>query len=302
MAFERAERSDSPDERAANLTFVIVGAGPTGVELAGSMPDIARRALAPDFRNIDTRKTRVLLVEAGPRILASFPEELSRAAQRDLEELGVEVLLGTPVTHIDDASVVVGTTRIPTRTVFWAAGNMASPLGRMLGAETDPTGRVQVAADCSVPGYPEVFVVGDLCTMLRPDGRPLPPLAPTANQTGSHAAQMILSTLAGRARAPFKYFHKGDLATIGRHKAVAVFGPLHLSGYFTWFLWLSVHLLYLAGFRNRAVVLVQWAYAYATYQRGVRLIASTGRRRTPEPAPLARDARPQAVTAETQRV
>ena len=281
MAFERAERTSSLAERTANLTFVIVGAGPTGVELAGSLPDIARSALAPDFRNIDTRTTRVLLVEAGPRILPTFPEDLSRAAQRDLERMGVEVLLGTPVTHIDAASVVVGTEPIATRTVFWAAGNVASPLGRMLGAEVDRSGRVKVEADCSVRGHAEVFVVGDLCALLRPDGRPVPAVAPTANQTGRHAARMIRKSLSGAAREPFQYFHKGDLATIGRHKAVAAFGWLHLSGYLTWFLWLFVHLMYLVGFRNRAVVLVQWAYAYVTYQRGVRLIAGTWRRRAP---------------------
>ncbi|MEQ1692673.1 MAG: NAD(P)/FAD-dependent oxidoreductase [Gemmatimonas sp.] len=281
MAFERAERTSSLAERTANLTFVIVGAGPTGVELAGSLPDIARSALAPDFRNIDTRTTRVLLVEAGPRILPTFPEDLSRAAQRDLERMGVEVLLGTPVTHIDAASVVVGTEPIATRTVFWAAGNVASPLGRMLGAEVDRSGRVKVEADCSVRGHAEVFVVGDLCALLRPDGRPVPAVAPTANQTGRHAARMIRRSLADRPREPFQYFHKGDLATIGRHKAVAAFGWLHLSGYLTWFLWLFVHLMYLVGFRNRAVVLVQWAYAYVTYQRGVRLIAGTWRHRAP---------------------
>lgn len=274
MAFERAERTHDEEERRANLTFVIVGGGPTGVELAGTIPDVAKSALVRDFRNIDTRKTRVLLVEAGPRILPTFPEDLSRAATRDLTELGVEVRVGTPVTDIDDASVVVGTERIPTRTVFWAAGNVASPLGRMLGAETDRAGRVKVDADCSVPGHPEIFVVGDLCVLQRPDGKPVPAVAPTANQTGSHAAKMIRATISGKPRTPFRYFHKGDLATIGRHKAVAAFGALHLSGYLTWFLWLFVHLMYLVGFRNRASVLLQWSYAYVTYQRGVRLIST----------------------------
>lgn len=274
MAFERAERTHSDEERRANLTFVIVGGGPTGVELAGTIPDVAKSALVRDFRNIDTRKTRVLLVEAGPRILPTFPEDLSRAATRDLTELGVEVRVGTPVTDIDGDSVVIGTERIATRTVFWAAGNVASPLGRMLGAETDRAGRVKVDADCSVPGHPEIFVVGDLCVLQRPDGKPVPAVAPTANQTGSHAAKMIRATIAGKPRAPFRYFHKGDLATIGRHKAVAAFGALHLSGYLTWFLWLFVHLMYLVGFRNRASVLLQWSYAYVTYQRGVRLIST----------------------------
>lgn len=275
LAFERAERTDDPAEREANLTFVIVGGGPTGVELAGSIPDITRRALRREFRRIDTRATRVLLVEAGPRILPTFPEGLSRAARRDLEELGVEVRLGVPVTQIDAQSVTIGEERIATRTVFWAAGNVASPLGRMLDADTDRAGRVKVAPDCSIPAHPDVFVVGDLCIVMRENGQPAPAVAPTANQTGQHAARMVLASIAGRPRAPFQYWHKGDLATIGRHKAVAAFGALHLSGYLTWFLWLFVHLMYLVGFRNRASVLLQWGWAYVTWQRGVRLI--TGR-------------------------
>ena len=275
LAFETAEKSLDPEEQRACLTFIVVGAGPTGVELAGSIPDIARRALRSDFRNIDTSRSRVLLVEAGPRILATFPEDLSRAAQGALEGLGVETLLGTPVTKIDEHAVWVGTQRIPAKTVFWAAGNVASPLGRMLGAETDRAGRVKVDRDLSVPAHPEVFVVGDLCWTTREDGSPVPAVAPTANQTGAHAARMIRNTLDGRPRTAFKYFHKGDLATIGRHKAVAAFGSLHLSGYFTWFLWLFVHLMYLVGFRNRVSVLLQWAWAYFTYQRGVRLIVGS---------------------------
>ncbi len=277
VAFERAERTLNPDKRRALLTFVIVGAGPTGVELAGSIPDIAKRAFVRDFRNIDTRTTRVILVEAGPRILSTFPLDLSAAAQRDLEKLGVEVRLGTPVTNIDADSVTIGAERVPTHTVFWAAGNVASPLGKMLNAETDRAGRVHVAADCSVSAHPEIFVVGDLCTITRADGRPVPAVAPTANQTGAHAARVIRAELAGNPRPAFAYFHKGDLATIGRHKAVAAFGRVHVSGYFTWFLWLFVHLMYLVGFRNRATVLIQWAYAYVTYQRGVRLIFDRNR-------------------------
>ncbi|BAH37437.1 MAG TPA: NAD(P)/FAD-dependent oxidoreductase [Gemmatimonas aurantiaca] len=272
LAFERAERTDDPAVRDANLTFAIVGGGPTGVELAGSIPDITKRALRQEFRRIDTRQTRVLLIEAGPRILSTFPEALSRAAQQDLEGLGVEVRLGVPVTHIDNDSVTIGEERIPTRTVFWAAGNVASPLGRMLDADTDRAGRVKVATDCSVPAHPNVFVVGDLSIVMRENGQPAPAVAPTANQTGQHAARMIVASMNGRPRTPFQYWHKGDLATIGRHKAVAAFGRLHLSGYFTWFLWLFVHLMYLVGFRNRASVLLQWGWAYVTWQRGVRLI------------------------------
>ena len=277
LAFERAERTLDPAERIANLTFVVVGAGPTGVELAGMIPDIAKRSLHTDFRNIDTRTTRVLLVEAGPRILSTFPPDLSAAAQRALTSLGVEVRLGAPVTRIDKSAVWIGEERITTRTVFWAAGNVASPLGRMLGVPTDRAGRVKVEPDCSVPGHPELFVVGDLCYIERADGRPVPAVAPTANQTGAHAARMIRQTLAGKARAPFRYFHKGDLATIGRHKAVAAFGKLHFGGYLAWFLWLFVHLMYLVGFRNRLSVLLQWAWAYVTYQPGVRLIAARAR-------------------------
>jgi NADH dehydrogenase len=277
LAFELAEKSLDPVEREALLTFIVVGGGPTGVELAGTIPEITKGALWRDFRNIDTRRARVLLVEAGPRLLPFFPEDLSAAARRDLEKLGVEVRLGTPVTSIDERSVTVGEQRIPARTVFWAAGNIASSLGKQLDAETDRSGRVKVANDLSVPAHPEVFVVGDLCYVERPDGRPVPAVAPTANQTGRHAARTIRRLIAGEPRLPFKYFHKGDLATIGRHKAVAAFGTLHISGYIAWWLWLFVHLMYLVGFRNRVTVLIQWAYAYLTYSRGVRLIAGTWR-------------------------
>ncbi len=277
VAFENAEKETDPAVQRAHLTFVVVGAGPTGVELAGSMPDIARQALRDDFRNIDTATTRVLLVEAGPRILPTFPEDLSKRAQASLERLGVEIRLGTPVTAIDSESVTIGTERLPARTVFWAAGNIASPLGRMLDADTDRAGRVKVGPDLSVPAHPEVFVVGDLSWALRQDGQPAPAVAPTAMQTGRHAARMIRRTIAGEGRVPFKYFHKGDLAVIGRHKAVAAFGKLHFGGYFAWFLWLFVHLLYLVGFRNRISVLVQWAWAYFAYQRGVRLIVGGAR-------------------------
>lgn len=281
VAFENAEKEPDAAVQRAHLTFVVVGAGPTGVELSGSMPDIARQALRRDFRNIDTATTRVLLVEAGPRILPTFPEDLSRRAQASLERLGVEVRLGTPVTNIDSESVTIGTERVAARTVFWAAGNEGSPLGRMLGADTDRAGRVKVAADLSVPSHPEVFVVGDLSWALRQDGQPAPAVAPTATQTGRHAARMITKTLAGQARTPFKYFHKGDLAVIGRHKAVASFGKLHVSGYLAWFLWLFVHLLYLVGFRNRLSVLIQWAWAYFALQRGVRLIVANARTTRP---------------------
>ena len=278
MAFELAEKSDSDAERQALMTFVIVGGGPTGVELAGALAEIVKGALRRDFRRIDTRRARVLLVEAGSRILSTFPEELSAVAKRDLEKLGVEVRLDAPVTNITESLVTIGTEQIRAGAIFWAAGNAASPLGAMLGATTDRSGRVQVAPDLSVPAYPNVFVVGDLCTIARRDGTPVPAVAPTANQTGAHAGRMIARSVAGKSRTPFVYFHKGDLATIGRHKAVSVFGRVTVTGYISWLLWVFVHLMYLVGFRNRVIVFVQWAYAYFTYQRGVRLISGTWKR------------------------
>jgi NADH dehydrogenase len=237
--------------------------------------------MAHDFRHIDTRDTRVLLIEAGPRVLPTFPEKLSARAHRDLSELGVDVRLGAPVTEITREHVIVAGERIPTETVFWAAGNQASPLGLMLGAETDRAGRVRVRPDLSVPGHPEVFVAGDLCTIERPDGTPVPAVAPTANQSGTHAARNIRRILEGAKTTRFEYVHKGDLATIGRHRAVSAFGRFTITGYVSWLLWVFVHLMYLVGFRNRASVFVQWAYAYFTYQRGVRLIVGPwGGRRT----------------------
>lgn len=272
VAFENAEKASDAAERDAQMTFVIVGAGPTGTELAGAMPAIARKALRKDFRNIDTSRTRVILVEAGKRILPTFPDDLAAKAQRALESLGVETRVGTPVTGIDATEVCIGDERIATRTVFWAAGNVASPLGRMLDAETDRTGHVKVGHDLSVPAHADVFVVGDLAIVPKEDGTPAPAVAPTANQSGAHAARMILASIAGRPREPFKYFHKGDLAVIGRHQAIAAFGKLHVSGNLAWYLWLFVHVLYLVGFRNRLSVLLQWGWSYLTFQRGVRII------------------------------
>lgn len=241
------------------------------------IPDIAKRWFRSDFRNIATRTTRVLLVEAGPRILSRLPPDLSAAARRALTSLGVEVRLGAPVTRIDESAVWIGEERAATRAVLRAAGSIASPLGRMLGVPTDRAGRVKVEPDCSVPGHPERLVVGDLCCIERADGPPVPAVAPTANQTGAHAARIIRQTLAGKARAPFRYFHKGDLATISRHKAVAAFGKLHFGGYLVLFLSLLVYLMYLLGFHNRLSVLLPWAWASVTYQPGVRLIAGRAR-------------------------
>ena len=279
LSFERAERAEDAAERRALQTFVVVGAGPTGVELAGILPTIAREAFRSDFRRIDTRDTRVVLVEGGPRVLAAFPQDLSDRALRDLERLRVEVRLDSVVTRVDADAVCIGDERIPTRNVFWAAGNTASPLVRQLGAETDRAGRAKVSADLSLPGHPNVFVIGDAAAVTSTNGRPVPGVAPAATQMGKHAADNIRRDLDGEAREAFRYLNKGDLATIGRHKAVASFGGrLRFGGTIAWLLWLFVHIMYLVGFRNRASVLLSWMYSYFTYQRGVRLI--TGREGT----------------------
>ena len=272
--FELAENTADEAERNALQTIVIVGGGPTGVELAGLMTTIARDVMHDDFRRIDTRRTRILLLEGGSRLLPAFPENLSEEALRDVEELDVEVRLNSIVTHIESDAVYVGEERIPTRTVFWAAGNAASPLGRMLGAPLDRAGRVLVEPDLSLPGHPEVFVAGDLAAVTLPDGKGVPAVAPAANQEGSRAAKNVLRTLRTQGREPFRYRDKGNLATIGRHRAVADFGKVEFTGVAAWLLWLFVHIMYLVGFRNRLTVLIQWAWAYFAYQRGSRLILS----------------------------
>ena len=282
-AFERAEQESDVDERRRLMTFVIVGGGPTGAELAGMMIEIVRKAMPRDFRNIDTRQTRVVLVEAGPRLLPAFPERSAARARRDLERLGVEVLTGATVTDIGADGVRIGEEFIGTRNVFWAAGNQASPLGAMLGGPVDRVGRVLVRDDLSVPGHPEIFVAGDLAAVHEADGSLVPGVAPAATQEGRKAAANALRIINAETTSPFRYYNKGDLATIGRNRAVAVFGRrVEVSGYPAWLLWLFIHIMYLAGFRNRLSVLVQWGYAYFTYQRGVRLITSAER-----PAPAA---------------
>lgn len=273
MAFERAEATDDPAERAAYLTFVVVGGGPTGVELSGAIPLIAQRALGPDFRKIDTRDTRVVLVEAGPRILSSFSERISEVAKHDLSELGVEVRTGTTVTGVDENGVNLSDSRIAAKTVFWAAGNLPSPLGATLGAPLDRVGRVIVEKDLTIPGHPEVFVIGDLALFIQ-DGRPVPGVSPAAMQEGQSAAKNILRDVRRQERRPFRYRNKGELATIGRSRAVAQFPGLTVTGRAAWWFWLLLHIFYLIGFRNRASVMVQWAYSYFTYQRGVRLITA----------------------------
>ncbi len=271
LAFERAEWTADPAERAALQTFVIVGGGPTGVELAGMITEIARRGIRRDFRRIDTASTRVVLVEAGPRLLPAFPAPLAERARKDLEELGVEVRTGSAVTGVGDDAVQLGDERIRAGTVFWAAGNVASPLTRFLGAPTDRAGRVRVEPDLSVPGRPEIFVIGD-SAVVQQDGKLVPGVAQGAMQMGTAAARNVARDLAGSPRRSFRYRNKGDMATIGRSRAIADFGWAQASGIIAWLLWLFIHILYLAGFRNRISVLVEWAYAYFTYQRGSRVL------------------------------
>ena len=271
-AFERAEAEADPAVRDAWLTFAVVGGGPTGVELAGTLAEIARHTLHDEFRRIDSRRARVLLLEAGPRVLATFPESLSEKARAQLERLGVEVRTGTPVSAIDAGGVQFADgARIAARTVLWAAGVAASPLARTLGVPLDRAGRVPVEPDLGVPGHPDVFVAGDLAT-LQVDGRPVPGVAPAAKQMGAHVAATIRARLAGRATRPFRYRDYGNLATIGRRAAVVDLHGLHLSGFVAWAFWLAAHIFFLIGFRNRVVVLLDWATAYWTHQRNARIV------------------------------
>jgi NADH dehydrogenase len=286
-AFEAAERATEPAARLAWLTFVIVGAGPTGVELAGALCEIAHHALAKDFRHIDPTQARVLLLEGTARVLPAYTPDLSAKANSQLERLGAEVRTGALVTAIDEAGVSLGAERIAARTVLWAAGVAASPLGRTLGAELDRAGRVRVDRDLTVPGHNEIFVIGDLIS-LEQDGKLLPGVAPAAMQEARHAASNIKRALAGQPRQPFYYRDKGSLATIGRAAGVADFGRVKLSGLLAWLAWLFIHILFLIGFRNRFVVMFEWAWSYVTYDRGARLITGPlpgGGRRGPERAP-----------------
>jgi NADH dehydrogenase len=285
LAFEMAERERDPARQRAWLTFVVVGAGPTGVELAGALAEIARRTLARDFRHFAPESARVLLVEGAPRVLPQLSPGLSERALRQLERLGVEVIAGTHVAHIDREGVVAAGRRIEARTVLWGAGVAASPLGRALGAPLDRAGRVLVEPDLSIPGHPEVLAIGDLAAAKREDGGPVPGVAPAAMQMGRHAAATIRRDLRGEPRAPFRYRDKGTLATIGRAAAVAQIGRLELGGLVAWLLWLFVHVWFLIGFRNRVVVLSQWFWAYVTWARDARLITFTERARRDEGAP-----------------
>lgn len=272
-AFERAEAATDPAERAAWLNFAIVGGGPTGVELAGTLAEIARHTLKDEFRHIDPASARVRLVEAGPRVLAAFPEELSAKAKRQLEKLGVDVSLGTPVKDITADGYVLGDAFVPAKTVVWAAGVAASPLGAMLGVPLDRAGRVQVQPDLAVPGHPDIFVAGDLAALTQANGKPVPGVAPAAKQMGRYVAHVIRARLAGAAPPPpFAYRDFGNLATIGRMAAVVDLGKLRFSGLLAWWFWLVMHVFFLIGFRNRLVVLLNWWWAYWSYQRAARII------------------------------
>jgi len=276
LAFEQAEAATDPAERDAWLHFAVVGGGPTGVELAGTLAEIARHTLRDEFRRIDPARARVRLIEAGPRVLASFPESLSREAQAQLERLGVEVVTGTPVAAIDADGYRLGDAHVRARTVLWAAGVAASPLGAMLGAPCDRAGRVQVTPELTVPGHPEIFVIGDLASVRNADGSAVPGVAPAAKQMGRHVAHAIRARLRGRSPAPFRYRDYGNLATIGRRAAVVDLRGLRFSGAPAWAFWLAAHVFFLIGFRNRLIVLLNWAWAYVTYQRHARIVLGDG--------------------------
>ncbi len=272
LAFERAEAIDDADARRRLLTFAVIGGGPTGVELAGAIAELARVALAMDFRDIDPRDARVLLIEAGERVLAAFPASLSARGHAALRALGVEVMTGAAVTECNAQGVMIGNRLIPAATVLWAAGVMASPAASWLDAAHDRAGRVTVLPDLTLPGHPEIFVIGDTATVAGPDGKPLPGLAPVAKQQGAYVARAVLARLSGSEIAPFRYRNLGSLATIGRGRAIADFGWLRVSGGFAWLLWGLVHVAFLIGFRNRIIVLLDWLWSYITFKRGARLI------------------------------
>ncbi|MFT3709961.1 MAG: NAD(P)/FAD-dependent oxidoreductase [Archangium sp.] len=271
-AFEEAEVEPDEKKRDAILTFVVVGGGPTGVELAGAIAELARYTVARDYRRFDPRKTRVMLVEAGDRVLGTFDEKLSAHALKTLKKLHVDVRLKERVTNIDSQGVQIGNERIEARTVLWAAGVVASPLAKSLGVELDRAGRVKVQSDLSIPGFPTAYVVGDLACFTLPDGSTLPGLAPPAMQQGEHAADNIMAAALGHPTTPFEYWDKGTMATIGRASGIAQTGSLKLTGFLGWVAWLFVHILYLIGFRNRIAVLIQWAWAWFTFGRSARLI------------------------------
>jgi len=286
LAFERAETAPDPDERRRLLNFVVVGGGPTGVEMAGAIAELAKRALASDFRAIDPRSARIILIEAAPRLLTPFVPTLSERARRSLEQLGVEVRLGSGVTGCDCSGVSIGAERIETRTIIWAAGVMASPVAEWLGAEHDRVGRIKVGPDLSVPGHPDIFVIGDAALAIGDDDKPLPGVAPVAKQQGKYVARLLIARAKGEPFRPFHYRDFGSLATIGRKRAVAQMGGLKLSGFPAWLVWSLAHIYFLIGFRNHVVVALNWAWNYLTFQRGTRLITGITGSRIEYVAPL----------------
>ncbi|GIW03694.1 MAG: NADH dehydrogenase [Thermomicrobiales bacterium] len=279
LAFEEAERATSEELRDRLMTFVVVGGGPTGVELAGALGELSRYTLARDFDNIDPTWAKIYLLEAGPRILPMFPESLARTAVTYLNRLGVRVRTGALVTGVDRDGVWLGEERIRAHTVLWAAGVTASPLGTSLGVALDRASRVLVEQDLSLPGHPEVFVIGDLALLNGPDGKPYPGVAQVAIQQGKQAAENIRRRIAGAPAQPFHYIDYGTMATIGRNRAIADIRGIHLGGFPAWIAWVFIHILYLIGFRNRLIVMLQWTWAYFTFQRGARLITVTGYQR-----------------------
>src|SRR4051812_10136996 len=282
LAFEKAETETDPQERARLLNFVIIGGGPTGVEMAGAIAELANRALAEDFRSIDPRQARIILVEAAPRLLTPFDPSLSQAAKASLEQLGVEVRLGSAVTALDPEGVSMGADRIEAGTVIWGAGVMASPAGQWLGAETDRAGRVRVTPDLTIPGLPDILVIGDTAALNNANGNPLPGVAPVAKQQGNYAAALLIARREGKTFAPFRYRDLGSLATIGRKRAVIQIGRFKLTGFFAWLLWCVAHIYYLIGFRNRFVVAISWLWNYVTFQRATRLITGMSGSRVEE--------------------
>lgn len=281
-AFETAEREAIADGSCPQLTFVVIGAGPTGVELAGAIADISKHYMEHDFRAIDPAKARIILLEGGPRVLPAYPEDLSESAEKQLTDMGIEVRTNAMVTSVEAEAVSLGKERIPANVILWGAGVLASPLGKMLGAPVDRAGRVMVMPDLTVPGHPEVFVAGDLASVKMPNGRLVPGLAPAAIQMGKFVARQIQRSLHGKPRETFHYLDKGTLATIGRSRAVADLGKLHFSGYLAWLAWLFIHLFFLIGFRNRFLVMAEWAWAYITYNSGARLITQPMEVESPE--------------------
>jgi NADH dehydrogenase len=286
LAFERAETAPDADERRRLLNFVVVGGGPTGVEMAGAIAELAKRALAADFRSIDPRSARIILIEAGTRLLAAFSPALSENARRSLAQLGVEVRLGARVTDCDCSGVSLDDERLQTRTIVWAAGVKASPVAAWLGADSDRAGRVKVRADLSVPGLPNIFVIGDAAAVTGADGRPLPGIAPVAKQQGWYVANLLRARAEGRTTPPFRYRDLGSMATIGRKRAVAQIGAFKASGLVAWLLWSLAHIYFLIGFRNRLAVAMNWCWNYVTFQRGTRLITGISGSRIEDVMPV----------------